>query len=123
MELDFKEMETKFKTRENAKPSMPEINTGESQTIPDASLSMRQIIDRFQRGIPVTRSLRQPVYNENFAYPEHMEFDDIHNAKLEQKQNIKNLESQKRKYERAKEEQQKAKANNDSQKESSEPSA
>ena len=30
---------------------MPEINTGESQTIPDASISMRQILDRFQRGI------------------------------------------------------------------------
>ena len=116
-------METKFKTRENAKPSTPEINLGESKTIPDASISMRQILDRFQRGIPVTRSLRQPVYNENFDYPEHMEFDDIHNAKLEQKQNVKDLEAKKRKYERAKEEQQKSKANNDSQKESSEPSA
>ena len=117
MELDCKKMETKFKTRENAKPSNPEINSGESQTIPDSSISMREIINRFQRGIPVTRSLRQPVYNENFDYPDNMEFDDIHSAKLEQKQNVKDLEAKKRKYERAKEEQQKSKANNDSQKE------
>lgn len=115
-------MSTKFKTRENAKPSKPEVNNLPSQTIPDASISMRQILDRFQRGIPVTRSLRQPVYNENFAYPEHMEFDDIHNAKLEQKQNIKDLEAKKRKYETAKKEQQKPKANDDSKKESSESS-
>ena len=52
-----------------------------------------------------------------------MEFDDIHNAKLEQKQNIKDLETKKRKYEKAKEEQQKSKANDDSKKEPSEPSA
>ena len=52
-----------------------------------------------------------------------MEFDDIHNAKLEQRQNVKDLEAKKRKYEKAKEEQHKAKANYDSQKESSEPNA
>ena len=123
MELDCKKMETKFKTRENAKPSNPEINSGESQTIPDCSISMREIINRFQRGIPVTRSLRQPVYNENFDYPDNMEFDDVHSAKLEQKQNIKDLETKKREYEKAKEEQQKTKANDDFQKKSSEPSA
>ena len=61
-------METKFKTRENAKPSKPEVNNLPSQTIPDASISMRQILDRFQRGIPVTRTLRTPQYNENFNY-------------------------------------------------------
>lgn len=112
-------MATKFKTRENAKPSKPEVNNLPSETIPDASISMRQIIDRFQRGIPVTRTLRTPVYNENFAYPEHMEFDDIHNAKLEQRQNVKDLEIKKLKYEKAQQEQQKAKANNGSQTEPS----
>ena len=120
MELDFKKMETKFKTRENAKPSTPEINTGESQTIPDASLSMRQILDRFQRGIPVTRSLRQPVYNENFDYPDNMQFDDIHNAKLEQLEKVEKLNTRKREIEKIK---QAKKANDDSQEKSSEPSA
>ena len=119
MELDFKKMETKFKTRENAKPSMPEINTGESQTIPDASISMRQVLDRFQRGIPVTRSLRQPVYNENFDYPDNMQFDDIHNAKLEQLEKVERLKSRKREIEKIK---QAKKVNDDSEKKSSEPS-
>ena len=122
MELDFKKMETRFKTRENAKPSMPEINTGESQTIPDASISMRQILDRFQRGIPVTRSLRQPVYNENFEYPDNMEFDDIHNAKLEQLEKVKKLNTRKREIETEKIKQAK-KANDDTQEKSPEPSA
>lgn len=108
-------METKFKTRENAKPSTPEINTGESQTIPDASISMRQIIDRFQRGIPVTRSLRQPVYNENFDYPDNMQFDDIHNAKLEQLEKIEKLKIRKNEIEKIKQAQ---KANDDAKKES-----
>ena len=120
VELDFKKMETKFKTRENAKPSMPEINTGESQTIPDASISMRQILDRFQRGIPVTRSLRQPVYNENFDYPDNMQFDDIHTAKLEQLEKVKKLNTKKREIEKLK---QAKNANDDSQEKSSEPSA
>ena len=122
MELDFKKMETKFKTRENAKPSTPEINTGESQTIPDASISMREILDRFQRGIPVTRSLRQPVYNENFDYPDNMQFDDIHNAKLEQLERVKKLNTRKREIETEKIKQAK-KANDDTQEKSPEPSA
>lgn len=120
--LDFKKkMETKFKTRENAKPSMPEINTGESQTIPDASISMRQILDRFQRGIPVTRSLRQPVYNENFDYPDNMQFDDIHSAKLEQLEKVEKLNTRKREIETEKINRAK-KANDETQKKSSEPS-
>ena len=101
-------METKFKTRENAKSSNPEINSGESQTIPDASISMRQIIDRFQRGIPVTRSLRQPVYNENFIHSDNMEFDDLHNAKLEQAKKIQSLKNKKDAFEKQKAEKQKS---------------
>lgn len=111
---------TKFKTRENAKPSNPEINSGESQTIPDASLSMRQIIDRFQRGIPITRSLRQPVYNENFDYPDNMEFDDVHSAKLEKAEQIKSLKNKKNAIEKQKAEKQKSV--DGSQEKSSEPS-
>ena len=120
MELDYKkEMETNFKTRENAKPSMPEIYTGESKTIPDASISMRQILDRFQRGIPVTRSLRQPVYNENFDYPDNMQFDDIHNAKLQMREEVKLKKSE---YARQEKEREK-KTIDGSQEKSSEPSA
>ena len=112
-------MSTKFKTRENAKPSKPEVNNLPSQTTPDASISMRQIIDRFQRGIPVTRSLRQPVYNENFEYPDNMQFDDIHTAKLEQLEKVEKLNTRKREIEKIK---QAKKVDDDSQKKSSEPS-
>lgn len=101
-------METKFKTRENAKPSNPEINSGESQTTPDASISMREIINRFQRGIPVTRSLRQPVYNEDFDYPDNMEFDDIHSAKLEKAEQIQSLKNKKNAIEKQKAEKKKS---------------
>ena len=105
-------METKFKTRENAKPSKPEVNNLPSQTIPDASISMRQILDRFQRGIPVTRTLRTPQYNEDFNYSDNMEFDDIHTAKLEQLEKVEKLNIRKREIEKIK---QAKKANNDSQ--------
>lgn len=111
---------TKFKTRENAKPSNPEINSGESQTIPDASISMREIINRFQRGIPITRSLRQPVYNENFDYPDNMEFDDVHAAKLEKAEQIQSLKNKKNAIEKQKAEMQKTV--DDSKGKSSEPS-
>ena len=94
-------METKFKTRENAKPSKPEVNNLPSQTIPDASISMRQILDRFQRGIPVTRTLRTPQYNEDFNYPDNMEFDDIHTAKLEQLEKVEKLNIRKREIEKS----------------------
>ena len=113
-------MSTIFKTRENAKPSKPEVNNLPSQTIPDASISMRQILDRFQRGIPVTRTLRTPQYNEDFHYPDNMEFDDIHTAKLEQLEKVEKLNIRKREIEKIK---QAKKANNDSQEKPSEPSA
>lgn len=111
-------MSTKFKTRENAKPSKPEVNNLPSQTIPDASISMRQILDRFQRGIPVTRTLRTPQYNEDFNYPDIMEFDDIHNAKLQMREDVKRKKSE---YARQEKERQK-KTIDDSQEKSSQPS-
>lgn len=119
VELDFSKMTTKFKTRENAKPSKAEVNNLPSQTIPDASISMRQILDRFQRGIPVTRTLRTPQYNEDFNYPDNMEFDDVHNAKLQMREDLKRKKSE---YARQEKERQK-KTINDPQEKSSEPSA
>ena len=111
-------METKFKTRENAKPSKPEVNNLPTQTTPDASISMRQILDRFQRGIPVTRTLRTPQYNENFNYPDNMEFDDIHNAKLQIREEVK---FKKVEYARQEKERKKT-ANDDPKEESNQPS-
>lgn len=111
-------MSTKFKTRENAKPSKPEVNNLPSHTIPDASISMRQIMDRFQRGIPVTRTLRTPQYNEDFNYPDNMEFDDIHDAKLQMREDVKLKKVQ---YARQEKERQK-KTNDGSQEQSNQPS-
>lgn len=37
---------------------------GHSMTVPDQSMSLRTIIERFSRGLPITGTVAEPVYSE-----------------------------------------------------------
>lgn len=52
-----------FNTYYNRKPSVGERNDQPSKTVPDQALSVREIINRTQKGLPVT-GVRVPMYNE-----------------------------------------------------------
>lgn len=57
-------MQKKFKTQYNAEqfPDDGEINNQPSMTVPDMSLSIRQLMDRYARGLPI--SMKKGEYDE-----------------------------------------------------------
>lgn len=62
----------KFKTNYTAHqwPTKGEINTLPSKTIPDQSLSVQQIMERYARGLPLD-GVRVPVYlGDEIEFPE-----------------------------------------------------
>lgn len=46
-----------------------EINTMPSATIPEDSMSLRDMLDRYARGIPLPESRLQPYYNDKEVLP------------------------------------------------------
>lgn len=61
----------KFKTQYNAKefPKNYEKNTLPSCTIPDQTMSIKTILDRFSKGLPVAGQ-RVPMYDEHNDLPD-----------------------------------------------------
>lgn len=62
----------KFKTNYTAHewPVKGEINTLPSKTVPDQSLSVKQIMERYAQGLPL-EGVRTPVYlGEEFEFPD-----------------------------------------------------
>ncbi|UYD39217.1 MAG: hypothetical protein [Wigfec virus K19_152] len=75
---------TIFKTRINAEKATGEIQQNrELMTVPDHSTEMRDILGRFQNGIPVFNNTKTPVYNPTYDYPDldTMDLVDIDNFK------------------------------------------
>lgn len=65
----------KFKTQFNAEPSKGEVNTQPSQTIPDQSLSVKEIMRRYASGLPL-EGQRVPLYEgEEEATPDFANMD------------------------------------------------
>lgn len=62
-----------------------ELNLGKSETIPDQSLSIREILVRFSRGLD-TVDVRQPLYNaeDDKVDPEFVEIRNLDRSILEQ---------------------------------------
>lgn len=54
----------KFKTQYNATPSIGEINNEPSMTVPDQTLSMKDILRRFRQGLPITGA-KAPVFDDD----------------------------------------------------------
>lgn len=87
----------KFKTQWNSNefPSNYEKVSSLSMTIPDQSMTVKEIMDRYARGLPVSGE-RVPVYHgEEFVPPEleKMDLSEIEDLKLKVFQDIADLKS------------------------------
>lgn len=63
-------MKTPFKTRINAKESIAIPSIGISETVPDQSWSMREILSKYSRGILPSQSAKIAVYNPDHTLPD-----------------------------------------------------
>lgn len=61
-----------------------ETPEGESMTVPDQTMSMREIISRYARGLPINASMRQDAYYDEFG-----EFPDTSNMDLAEVQALR----------------------------------
>lgn len=61
-----------------------ETPKGESMTVPDQTMSMREIISRYARGLPINASMRQDAYYDEFG-----EFPDTSNMDLAEVQALR----------------------------------
>lgn len=50
-------------------PKQYEKNSGKSKTIPDQSLTVKQIMDRFARGLPIN-GIKVPIYDPEDTLPD-----------------------------------------------------
>lgn len=52
-------------------PKDYEVPYGESETVPDQSMSMREILSRYARGLPVSAGMREDAYyDEDSQFPD-----------------------------------------------------
>lgn len=74
---------TKFKTTQNAKPSIGEKNSGKIVTVPDQTFTTRQLLQRQTQGIH-TMNTKYPVYNPDYYGPDikAMDLIDVQEAKI-----------------------------------------
>lgn len=74
----------KIKTQYNASEfkKYRESNFSPSKTVPDQSLTVKQLLERFSRGMPLTGELT-PVYNGDIDLPDFntMDISEIHDLK------------------------------------------
>lgn len=71
----------------------PEMNDEPSLTIPDQTLTIKQIYDRFTRGLTLTPNQRNPVYNGDIDIPdyENMDLADREEALQDAKTKLENI--------------------------------
>lgn len=65
-----------FKHHFNSTPAKGEVNTAPSMTVPDQSLTIREIMQRYARGIPLD-SGRVPMYQEDDEFVPDLERMDL----------------------------------------------
>lgn len=92
-----------------------EVNTLPSLTVPDETLTIREILIRYAKGLPISSSHREPIYNEDYDGENPMfldltEVDDLRDELQEKQQvlskNLKTIENEKIKRKAKKEAQQ-----------------
>lgn len=73
-------------------PDTGELNYAPSETIPDVTLSIREIMDRYARGIPFD-NVKTPVYNGEAEFPnlQHMDLADREAYILEREAELRTL--------------------------------
>lgn len=96
----------KFATNYNDVPvsRKPEINLEPSQTVPEQSMSVRELLTRYTTGQPMA-GMREPVYNGDLYVPDiaHMDLADrqtyLEELQDKNKNTVRELEEQNRKLE------------------------
>lgn len=63
-----------------------EVNNLPSETVPDQAMSVREILQRYARGLPLTEAGRVPIWAES---PEDDDLPDIKTLDLAERQEIK----------------------------------
>lgn len=95
-----------FKTWSNSKPTEGKSFDMPSMTVPDQTMSMRTILERYAKGLPVTDG-KEPIFDENPELslginPRTLDLVDLQVMEMENKESIKNLkEKRKKQYEHA----------------------
>lgn len=56
-------MSNKWRTAYNYTPVKGELNTKPSKTIPDQTMSIKELMDRYARGLPLSGTNRVPIYD------------------------------------------------------------
>lgn len=85
----------------NRPQSTGEVNTQPSQTIPDQTMSIPEILQRYARGLPITKG-KVPIYTGeddpfNGIDPKKLDISELHNLKIQNEKFINNFrESQNR---------------------------
>jgi len=100
----------KVKNSLNYKPKDGFVTTKPSETIPDQTMSMRTILNRFAQGLPVAEG-KDPIYdeeNESMGInPKRLDLVDLQQIRLENEDKIKRLQKKMEETERKKQEEQK----------------
>lgn len=87
-------MVRKFKIASKAGNSKPtESNKGKSMTVPDQSMSIRDIIDKFAHGVLPDFS-HELEYSEEMPDLRGMDLSELHQMRKEVKQEIKDIEAE-----------------------------
>lgn len=95
-----------IKTTLNARyfPKSGEFNNLPSRTIPDQTLSLRTLLDRHARGLPLSGNNLHPVYNGEDYMPDvrRLDISEIHDLKHMVREDIENQKLELSKAEQAK---------------------
>lgn len=102
----------KAKNWMNTSPSNGRTMFGPSQTIPDQTMSIREIMNRYVKGIPIENG-KEPIYmeddNQIGLNPRKLDLVDIQAMKLDNADNIVKLEERREKEQKENEEKRKKK--------------
>lgn len=86
------------KTQYNAQafPKYQEVNKQPSQTVPNQTMSLKTILERYAKGLPITGNPNEPVYygDENMPDLNKMDISEIHDLKEAVKSDIKEKQAQ-----------------------------
>lgn len=60
----YEQLEMQFQTAYNRQPTVGEVNKEPSMTVPDQTMSLREIVRRYAAGLPIN-GVKIPLYDEN----------------------------------------------------------
>lgn len=88
-------MEKKVYSWRNPRPAKANPEFGASITVPDQTMSMRTILDRYRRGMPLEIRQKEPLfYNGEFPDLSKMDISEIHQLKKEAAAEVQRMQKE-----------------------------